>query len=976
MTAATINKANASTVELWRKCLACLLSVTITLMPVHGWANAHPPSPLSDEEISKLGREAQQFGKELSSAAKLPSLTKDGKIDLGAAGTISVQDLHPDIAQEMGLDSLMGMHDSAEEMGKAGEKAQKKLEEESNKPTPSTQGMVYDVVKQARNRARPTFENDKDFKKSRDLLSPGGMQKFMETFSDCVAEEKFHKKEFLTRIPDYQFCHKLYKPKGGCTIHHTIEIATEPADIVFLVDNSGSMEPVIADLRNNVRNFAALVNQGKRGNLRIGGAVLNKTHNLRNYGFFSSLMMDHGQYMDHSQYNETALTDNIDQFQDWINRVSITYGDTYPFREVAWAADHYPWRPNVHRIIVLIGNEDQGGDKWRAVDRLNSHGVKLYVFHDNHETKSIGTHLADHFSGTQLLKFAQFLTVVKDSWHPQSCINDAATISEGFCKGSYRPFPASDNECVNISGFNVCKGDSIYHKLGPPPLPNLHKLATRVEVSELNCNFNHGVGSCWIDPQGEKQCLQNNKDIDDCTALQNKGCVFISSECVDGSKGKLGNCYVWKEKWDCGEDVAIPTLEKSVEYRCAGPIRCMGEDCVDVSHEQNSDFARAAALLQVSQFLAQDMDCKDITNQNNAHCQLFAGTAGECKVAVGGAQNCCKKPDGISMNDYLSLVLAVPKLDSAIMALDKGNSLKTAYQSMRQPFADTWTKVKSPFTSGFESISNKVKPITEPFKKVYEQTIGKLKAQINKISAKIIGKAGGQGAGQAAGAAAGKGAEQAGQKAAEKGAEKGIEEAGKKAVEKGATEVLGSLLGTAMTIYTIYSVSMLMIKLIWKCEQKEFELNAKRALDSCHYVGSYCKSEVLGICVESRESYCCFNSPLSRIMQEQIRPQLGLSFGNSKNPECGGIPMEKLNQVDWSKVNLDEWLAVLQKNGRLPTVDNLNLEAITGAGSVLNVDGKRKNVNERTKERIKGIEVDAIRREAAEGASSNHSRMD
>lgn len=74
--------------------------------------------------------------------------------------------------------------------------------------------------------------------------------------------------------------------------------------------------------------------------------------------------------------------------------------------------------------------------------------------------------------------------------------------------------------------------------------------------------------------------------------------------------------------------------------------------------------------------------------------------------------------------------------------------------------------------------------------------------------------------------------------------------------------------------------------------------------------------------------------------------------------------------IDWSKVNLDEWLAILQKNGRLPTVDNLNIEAITGSGSVFNVDGKRKNVRERTKERIAGIDVDAIRREAAESASA------
>src|SRR5260364_12843 len=34
-------------------------------------------------------------------------------------------------------------------------------------------------------------------------------------------------------------------------------------------------------------------------------------------------------------------------------------------------------------------------------------------------------------------------------------------------------------------------------------------------------------------------------------------------------------------------------------------------------------------------------------------------------------------------------------------------------------------------------------------------------------------------------------------------------------------------------------------------------------------------TDAIGLCIEKRESYCCFNSPLSRMIQEQVRPQLG-----------------------------------------------------------------------------------------------------
>ncbi|WP_240348062.1 conjugal transfer protein TraN [Methylomonas sp. EFPC1] len=89
-----------------------------------------------------------------------------------------------------------------------------------------------------------------------------------------------------------------------------------------------------------------------------------------------------------------------------------------------------------------------------------------------------------------------------------------------------------------------------------------------------------------------------------------------------------------------------------------------------------------------------------------------------------------------------------------------------------------------------------------------------------------------------------------------------------------------------------------------------------------------------------KESYCCYNSPLARILNEQIKPQLDMDFGTPETPSCTGIKVADLDRVDWTKVNLDEWLAILAQTGHLPSAANaasmLNLDQLTGTGSRLN----------------------------------------
>ena len=93
----------------------------------------------------------------------------------------------------------------------------------------------------------------------------------------------------------------------------------------------------------------------------------------------------------------------------------------------------------------------------------------------------------------------------------------------------------------------------------------------------------------------------------------------------------------------------------------------------------------------------------------------------------------------------------------------------------------------------------------------------------------------------------------------------------------------------------------------------------------CHYVGEYCAEEwKLGftkICVQKKKTYCCFSSPLARIIQEQGRQQLGISWGDPKAPNCRGFTPEEFQKIDWSKVDFSEWI----NNEVIPNIQqNLN----------------------------------------------------
>jgi len=107
------------------------------------------------------------------------------------------------------------------------------------------------------------------------------------------------------------------------------------------------------------------------------------------------------------------------------------------------------------------------------------------------------------------------------------------------------------------------------------------------------------------------------------------------------------------------------------------------------------------------------------------------------------------------------------------------------------------------------------------------------------------------------------------------------------------------------------------------CKDDEKKLAKLRKQDRCHYIGEYCskKLKIIG-CIQHKKSYCCFNSKLARIINEQGRSQLGKGWGNAKSPQCKGFTPEEFQKLDFSKLDLSEFFGDIQQNFNVNFIGN------------------------------------------------------
>ena len=121
-------------------------------------------------------------------------------------------------------------------------------------------------------------------------------------------------------------------------------------------------------------------------------------------------------------------------------------------------------------------------------------------------------------------------------------------------------------------------------------------------------------------------------------------------------------------------------------------------------------------------------------------------------------------------------------------------------------------------------------------------------------------------------------------------------------------------LAIAVVIYIVMSMM--------SCDEDEGLLAMKEGAHLCHTIGTYCSDciDVFGdcvACIEYTTGKCCFNSMLSRIVNEQGRGQVGKGWGSAKRPDCSGFTLAQLQELDFAAMDLSEFYASI-----VPTLPN------------------------------------------------------
>lgn len=457
--------------------------------------------------------------------------------------------------------------------------------------------------------------------------------------------------------------------------------------------------------------------------------------------------------------------------------------------------------------------------------------------------------------------------------------------------------------------------------------------------------------SCFNDPEGNSFAQANS-----CAPLQNdNACTFIGRTCSVTMAG--GQCAVYENSYQCGEvETHTSPVVEEVNI-CESNVSCLGNDCIlNTGTSGAVDLADTAARLAAADMLTSDMQCAedlDTAVDRDAamlSCELFAGKRETCSRRTLGLSNCCTTPSGVSVADYLQLAFSVSRLSRALEGTSMANPVTSSWVSMEDMTRNSFSKLTRPLTETWESIignSDAAKSVGNALS--MEAVKQEMMKKAASWTAEIFGE-------QAANAI--------------------FQVEGGKAVAGnivnpgsiGLTQAAATVMSAVMTAYTIYTLINVLSAVLFACSEGEQELMVKRALKSAHEIGEYCSRSFLGHCLSRRTAFCTFNSPLSRIMNEQARKQLGISWGSPKDSNCQGITVAQFQSLDMDKVDLSEWTGMMMSSGMIDFDAVTDIEKLTGTestyGKALEDLYTRQDAITRNTNRYETINSDQLREDA------------
>ena len=927
------------------------------------WDTYTDPNASNREKGQAAGSLGSQVGKSVGESTVQPSMSPDGQLNLGTVtdengfvmpnqadvgaffpGTSGQQENPAAYAfpgqQQPSINDLESADDAS--LLRDSPAFKSALFQDAQRDQPNTvMGGAYKILLNDANRGQPDFRNDPVFSRTRDVYDQANQ--LTDEFSDCSIARQVQETESSVRIHDYKTCRRMEDKSESCTIQHVYG-----ADVIEVASGE---------------NFN--ITPCESGNCYL--AWIGKV----GHNYWSGNCAEFNQRTTFRVINPDAIVKATITYIIFDDVMQLYLGPDGN-EEKIWQGPVQYWPPDVGRSCELSTN----GEARPNID-VTRHFKDVEPGELVHFRQRVVVGGKGDGYARIKIDYDPTKIVQKDEWIPSSptCLESALATEDEFVGGGYectdQP-PLDGNGCATSgSGAKICP-----EYFDTPPV-NVNPTCREVSV-EADYSFYTGE-SCFLDREGNEVCIdtppvEGGGEITDCREYEeNPQCSFVSTECVDGMEGaSTGECYIQMEEWDCGEFVQVDDYNVQENIQCDGEFLCQGDSCGDVRATTSNSFNKAAALLQAANFMAMDGQCEEVDINQNRVCEVFGGDDYECKI-IGlpdygiDAVDCCDQPVEITPGQYIGLMSRTGVMDSAFMNINPDlplGSVRGAYQSLRDPATSTFTEVTKPFTNAAETVTGPVKDaIAENLVKPVEAFLDDLKQKLADELTQFFAEEGVKGAGQAAGAGGGQAAADA---------------AGSQAA--GVVGTVGNVMSVVMGAYTAVMVAYLALQIIFECTEDEIQLAVKRELKACSRVGSYCARKICVVptgfgcaveaCVDVRNSYCCYNSPLSRIVMEQAGPQLGRTgrngMGSPKNPQCDGLPLGQLENLDWSQIDLSEWTALLQEEGALKTgPGNLNIEALTGSGHALSLGqdpwGERDNVLERTQDRLGTGSVDDTR---------------
>lgn len=469
------------------------------------------------------------------------------------------------------------------------------------------------------------------------------------------------------------------------------------------------------------------------------------------------------------------------------------------------------------------------------------------------------------------------------------------------------------------------------------------------------------------DPAATTMTVWPNCDIgfyptkNSCTPFESDpDCSFDNSTCLESTSD--GSCWLWQYEYSCGTTFTYNVPQSTETISCSG-LSCLGEDCViNTSTSAATDLAEAASRLAALDLIASDLNCEALAHPPDSeieaeaaiqNCELFPGEAAQCKRVVLGLANCCKEQTAVSLVDYLQLAFATSRLNASLGSL-----------GVTTPITSAWVSFKDMSRNSFSQL-------TQPLTQTWESIVGNTGIAQNGAAAFSV-----EGAKQALMRSAAEWVQSAFGDAAVNALFQQLGTSGGSAILSngtiapniGLSASVTTVMSAVSAAYTAYMVVVVLAGILFACNEEEIELGVKRALRSTHYIGRYCDKKFLGACTMRKDSYCTYNTPLARILNQQIKAQLGMNFGTPKNPDCSGLSVAAFLSADMAKVDLSEWTGIMASTGLLDHSKVIDIEEFTGTKSTLGEAQSdlypRENALVRNQTRLANADFAALREDA------------